>query len=95
MPRRPAGCACDCHSPLKVKFSRAGEQRGELVRLAGMSGVSESMISNTISGRKTPSVKTLVMLALALTRLLGRPVTVDSIVRSPAVWKRLSEGPAE
>jgi hypothetical protein len=82
-------CACDCHAPLKVTFSREGEKRGELVRLAELSGISESMISNTIAGRKTPSVKTLVHLAHALSKTLKRPVTLDAIVRMPAVWRKL------
>ena len=74
---------------LEISFSRSGATRGELAQLAEASGVSAPTISSMLRGRKTPSVAVLVAIAEALGRWIGEPVTVDRIIRIPAVWKRV------
>jgi len=77
-------------SPLRLKFSRAGSLRGDLSRLARSSRISEPMISATFSGRKLPSIRTLVAIAAALSRILGHPVTVDRLIAMPAIRRMLT-----
>lgn len=95
---REGSCATACRhcggsgkepSVLEIQFSRSGPTRGELAHLADLSGVSDAMISSTLSGHRTPSIGVLVRLAAALTKWMGEPVTVERIIRIPAVWKRI------
>jgi transcriptional regulator with XRE-family HTH domain len=74
---------------LELSFSRSGERRGDLQRLADETGLSAAMISRTIAGDVLPSVRTLVLLA----RALG--VTLDRLVTLPELARRISSPDAE
>jgi hypothetical protein len=74
---------------LQIEFCRSGPTRGELARLAELSGVSAPMISNVLSGTRTPSAEVLVKLARGLSEWMGEPITVDRVLAIPAVRKKI------
>lgn len=75
--------------PLRLKFSREGESRGDLAELSKLSGVSQPLISNALAGRKTLSVRSMIAIARALSRMMNEPVTVDRIIQIPEVKKAI------
>ena len=80
--------------PLEISFARGSENSAgagaapandppDLNELARATGRSRSLISRVVAGKTDPSVVTLVRLADRL------GVTVDRVIRSPRIWKRI------
>lgn len=70
-------------APLVLDFSRAGERRGELMRLVERTGLHQSTLSRMLSGSHVPTLPNVVLVAHAL------GVTETALIHSPPVWHRL------
>lgn len=69
----------------RLEFSRSGERRGELAKLAEATGISTTILSRAFGGLTVPSLRTIVLTAGAL------GVSESCIIRYPPVWHRLCQ----
>jgi transcriptional regulator with XRE-family HTH domain len=74
---------------LVLEFSRSGEHRGRLQKLAAETGRDPAVLSKMLRGLDVPSLATVVLVAKAL------GVSESRLIRFPPVWHRLMEDLAE